>query len=159
MIGTIRRGKSQPWGTPGKLVSNAGFMCDTLELPWRNNLRGVSCIVAPDSYIGYPWESPTLGRTVIRLIDKNGRKDCLLHNGTWAGDTGLDIDGDGKAGDLVTQVHGCTLVGRGFGMIQRPDGAMQMGIYKSKDTLAELIKHFGPGQHSFLYLWDPGCEP
>lgn len=125
-------------------------MCDTLELPWKDNERGVSCITA-DSYIGWIWHSPSMGRPVVRLEDKHGRRDCLIHNGNFAG----DVD----AG-LITQVHGCTEVGMGYGVIPTPDGkGTQWGVLSSKDTLARLINHLGSGQHEFIYSWDVGCEP
>lgn len=158
MIATVRRGLSLPWGTPGKLVTSRGFACDTLELPWRDNRRGESCIIA-DAYNGWLWDSPMLKRTVVRLENKHGRQDCLIHNGNFAGDTLLDIDGDGHGGDLVTNVHGCTLVGVGYGDIQNKAGEMQRGILHSKDTLAELVEHLGPGTHTFIYLWNDGCQP
>lgn len=158
MIVTIRRGKMQPWGTPGKLVTAEGFVCDTLELPWRDNQRGLSCIIA-DAYNGWLWPSPTMRRTVVRLENKHGRQDCLIHAGNFAGDTLLDIDGDGRGGDLVTNVHGCTLVGTGYGDLKNKDGEMQRCILHSNDTLAELIVHLGPGTHTFIYLWNDGCIP
>jgi len=153
----IRRAKSTPDGTPGRLTAEGGFACDTLELPWKDNQRGISCI-KPDSYIGWIWHSPSMQRPVIRLEDKHGRRDCLLHNGNFAGDTAIDQDQDGEA-DLVTQVHGCTLVGMGFGMVKRKDGELQWGVLSSKDTLARLVNHLGAGQHTFIYTWDAGCEP
>lgn len=153
----IRRKKGQPWGTPGTLRSDRGFACDTLELPWKNNQRGVSCIIA-DTYMGWVWQSPTMGRAVVRLEDKHGRRDCLIHNGNWAGDTSIDDNIDGKP-DFVTQIHGCTEVGQGFGMIVRPDGTPQMGILSSKPTLALLVAHLGAGHHTFTYQWEDGCEP
>lgn len=157
MIATIRRQRSLPWGTPGKLVTAAGFVCDTLELPWKDNRRGESCIKA-DAYSGWLWESPTFKRTVVRLENKHGRMDCLIHNGNFAGDTLVDTNGDGNS-DLVTHVHGCTLVGQGFGELTTKKGTQQMGILHSKDTLAELVEHLGSGRHTFIYLWDNGCAP
>lgn len=154
----IVRQKGQDWGTPGRLVTEAGFACDTLELPWENNKRGISCIF-PGDYIGWIWQSPTMGRPVVRLEDKNGRKDCLIHNGNFAGDQTIDENNDGQA-DFFTQVHGCTEVGMGYGLVNRPDGAgKQMGILSSKDTLTRLIAHLGEGTHLFTYKWAEGCEP
>jgi len=158
MDAIIRRGLSAPTGTPGQLRTANGFACDTLELPWKDNLRGQSCIIA-DTYVGWIWQSPSMGRAVIRLEDKHGRQDCLIHNGNFAGDVMADVDGDGQAGDLTTQVHGCTLVGMGYGMIRRADGELQWGVLSSKDTLARLIQHMGPGIHSFTYVWQGGCSP
>lgn len=160
--GTIVRQRSTPLGTPGALALSNGFGCDTLELPWHDNQRGVSCIVA-DVYEGWVWQSPMLKRLVVRLEDKHGRHDCLWHNGNFAADE-KDIDGDGVP--EVTQVHGCTEVGRGYGDIQRKDGKMQWGIKASGATLSELIEALRdasqPGGFHRVrvqYLWAPGCEP
>lgn len=157
MKALVLRGQSANAGTPGVLTTEAGFTCDTLELPWRDNQRGLSCII-PDIYIATPWYSPTLGRMVLRLEDKHGRKDCLIHNGNFAGDTTIDVDQDGKP-DLITQVHGCTEVGRGYGNVARPDGVRQYGILNSKVTLEELVTHMGPGPHIIEYRWGPDCSP
>lgn len=150
---TILRGASAPEGTPGKLVSSAGFTCDTQELQWANNKRGISCIM-PDTYDACLWFSPMLKRMVVRLEDKHGRHDCLIHNGNWAG------EGEGE----ITQIHGCTEVGHGFGDIKRPDGVMQHGILNSGNTLNMLIEHIisqvgQNGHFNVTYAWDTGCEP
>ena len=151
----VVRGKSTPEGTPGKQTSDAGFSCDTLELQWANNRRGISCILA-DTYTATIWYSPTLGHEVLRLEDKHGRFDCLEHNGNFAG----------EAHGEVTQVHGCTEVGRGYGQIKRPgDGQVtQYGILHSVATLAELIQHVKDtigedGKISITYSWGAGCAP
>lgn len=141
----ITRNKSAPTGTPGHLlVIETRFTCDTLELPWHDNRRRISCIIA-DMYEGRIWRSPSLDRDVVRLEDKHGRADCLLHNGNYAGDEALGYR---------TQVHGCTLVGRGLGLI---DG--QFGIMNSKATLQALIDNIGKGPHEVTYVWDEGCAP
>lgn len=134
----IARGKSSPEGTLGKLDTGMGFTCDTLELQWADNQRGISCIKpapgdAPETYKAAIWYSPTLGRDVVRLEDKYGRKNCLLHNGNFAG------MGAGE----ITQVHGCTEVGRGYAKIKRPvDGNVtQFGILHSQDTIDALVTH------------------
>lgn len=154
----VLRSRSLIHGTPGRLTTENGFSCDTLELPWEDNKRGISCIKA-GIYKGWLWESPTMHRTVVRLEDKNGRKDCLLHNANFAGDQTIDVDYDGVP-DEFTQIHGCTAVGMGYGLVSRPDTkAMQMGILSSKDTLARLVAHLGPGTHEFEYAWEEGANP
>lgn len=155
---TITRAASTPDGTPGRLVTEEGFSCDTLELPWNGNKNLISCIRA-DTYLGHVWQSPTMGRPVVRLEDKHGRTNVLIHNGNFAGDPTIDEDQDGKS-DKLAQVKGCTEVGMGYGMIDRPDGhGLQWGVLSSKPTLAALIAHLGPGNHEFVYQWSPGCSP
>lgn len=136
ILGTVVREPSTPLGTRGSMLLGNGFGCDTLELPWHDNERGRSCTLA-DTYVGRVWLSPMLRRLVIRYEDKNGRHDCLVHNMNFAADA-TDIDGDGVP--EITQVHGCTGVGRGFGDIARPDGHRQWGILNSVVTLGALIE-------------------
>ncbi len=175
----IFRRKSTDFGTPGKLTiedeesGSAKWACDTLELAWHGNQRGISCIKA-DAYKGWLWYSPSFKRWVIRLEDKYGRFDCLLHNGNFAGD---------EDKGLLTQVKGCTLIGRGYADIEMKnhgagythlevlDGT-QFGISASRVTLDELIRQLG-GDLTFLptakqpagtdvlvtYTWEEGARP
>jgi hypothetical protein len=160
--GEVVRMMSTPLGTPGRLRMDNGFECDTLELPWHNNERGRSCTMA-DTYFGRVYVSPRLGRPVIRFQDKNGREDCEIHNGNFAADT-VDLDGDGTPEQ--TQVHGCTEVGHGYGMIQRKDGRLQWGLMNSTQALVALILSLTDefqkdGYHDVIitYKWADGCSP
>lgn len=158
--GTVIREASTPLGTPGRMTLENGFECDTLELPWHNNERGKSCIKA-DTYRGWAWYSPTFKRMVIRFEDKHGRKDVLIHNANFAAEE-RDVDGDGD--QEVTQLHGCTAVGRGFGEIQDRAGDMQWGIKNSSNTLLELLNSLDNGRGGFeeveiTYKWAEGSEP
>lgn len=125
---TITRTYTDDLGTRGKLTTDTGFQFDTLELPWRDNAKGKSCIIA-DTYSAKVWFSPRFGINVIRLEDKHGRSDCLIHAGNFAGDTDKGY---------FTQIHGCTLVGNGYGQIATPDNKMQFGIKNSKTSLKNL---------------------
>lgn len=171
--GEVLRGRSKPTGTPGAMSLENGFASDTQELSWHDNERGRSCTAAGVDH-GRVWWSPTLKRFVVRFEPRNGRKDCLIHNGNWAADE-EDLDGDGVP--EVTQVHGCTEVGRGFGEIQRPDGHKQWGIMHSGPTLDKLIDSLrcdpadadtildvNGERHGFhdvqiTFRWAPGCAP
>lgn len=170
--GTVVRSKSAPTGTPGVLHLETGFSCDTLELPWHNNQRGVSC-TKPGLDHGRVWWSSRLKLPVVRYEDRDGRQDVLVHNGNFAADA-RDLDGDGVS--EITQVHGCTAVGRGYGNILRRDGRSQFGIKASLATLSALIAalrdpeveqpEVGPtgfltGYHevAITYVWAPGCAP
>lgn len=168
IIGSVIRKRSTPLGTPGHLAMPL-FACETLELPWHNNERGRSC-TAPGVDRGKVWYSPTLKRLVIRYADRNSRQNCLIHNGNWAAEE-RDIDGDGVP--EITQIHGCTEVGNGYGDILRKDGRTQWGIKLSGAVLAALIDSLecdvaqadtvidGKGYHDvqIAYSWADGCEP
>ncbi len=167
--GTVLRGKDTNEGTPSKLTLETGFACDCLELKWHNNRTGLSCINA-DVYDAVLWESPHLGcnqdimvdlydgsgtinirHYVYRLADKNGRKDCLIHNGAFAGEVQLGEE---------THVKGCTIVGRGYAVAKRDDGGgMQMAILMSRPVLAELIQHTKGEPLRLTYQWADGCAP
>lgn len=154
---SIIRSESTKDGTPGHwsmIGVNGPWSCDTLELPWAGNERGRSCIVA-ESYIAKLDHSEHLGgprHQVYRLEDKNGRKDCLIHNANFAGEV--------KIGD-ETQLHGCTAVGRGYGELWRTDGVSrkQFAILASVKTLEDLIVATGGEDLNITYSWGPGCEP
>lgn len=126
-------------GTPGSMVLDNGFSCDTLELGWHGNERGKSCTAAGVDQ-GRVWFSPHLKRYVIRYEDRNGRHDCLVHNGNLAG----DVD----RGE-VTQIHGCTEVGRGFGNVTT-GGKVQWGILHSVPALEDLIASLDTGDEHIV---------
>jgi len=78
------------------------FMCRTLELPWRNNERKVSCIPAGTYQIVHH-NSPKFGWS-LWLQEVPGRTGILIHKGNYTRDIlgcilpGLyhdDIDKDG----------------------------------------------------------------
>jgi hypothetical protein len=147
----IVRQKSELWGTPGLYTNpETGFQCRTLELPWRDNLKGKSCIMA-DTYQLVVWFSPSFKMDVLRLEDKHGRADCLIHPGNWAGDA--------EQG-LFTQVHGCTLPGVAYADIELPNGkGKQHGITSSGMMLRAIMQDLGTGPHQITYRWAEGCEP
>lgn len=147
----VVRGPSEDTGTPGVLsVPEVSYTCDTLELPWLNNIGHESCVVA-DTYKCWLWFSPHLQRMVLRLEDKNGRTDCLVHNANFAGNV--------KKG-LYTQLLGCTAPGSGYGQLTKPDGSgTQYGIKNSKVTLSALLEAIGNGPHTITFSWGTGSAP
>lgn len=173
ITGRVTRGDPTPYGTPGRIVLENGYAADTQELSWHNNERGRSC-TAPGVEHGKVWYSPTLKRLVIRFADRNGRRDVLVHNGNFAADE-QDLDGDGTP--EVTQIHGCTEVGDGFGDILRKDGKKQWGIKGSVAALERLIaslrcpieqadtvvevggERMGFHDVEVTYRWAEGSEP
>jgi len=149
----ITRQASSDSGTPGALTvtnpAGESFACDTLELPWHDNASDVSCICA-DVYGATPWYSDHMHCEVLRLQDKHGRQDCLIHCGNFAGDAALGFE---------TQVRGCTLVGDRYGWLINEQGRSQRAILDSRATLEGLIAFLGAGEHTVTYTWAPGCAP
>ena len=95
--------------TIGELFLNGERFCDTLELPYRDNQRSISCIPAGEYKVRLrlPRESAT--RDYIHLIVKDvpNRSHILFHRGNTAKDTkGCILVGQGTQQDIV---HNSTL--------------------------------------------------
>ena len=151
MKGTLMRGSTDNLGTRGNLTLENGWGIDTLELPWRGNAEGVSCIKA-GAYHGVIGLSAHLGRDVVKLDDKNGRSEVEMHNGNFAGDVALGY---------FTQVKGCVLIGSGYGPVILPDGSgkQQLGILNSVTSLGALLAQLG-GEDLYLEVeWQHDIWP
>ncbi len=79
--------------TIGRLTLSGGtFQCFTLELPWKENERGISCIPA-GTYEAFKRMSPKNG-SVIELLNVKDRSNIQVHRGNY-----------------TRQIEGCILVG------------------------------------------------
>ena len=95
--------------TMGELFLNGERMCDTLELPYKDNQRSISCIPSGEYKVRmrYPRESGT--REYLHLLIKEvpNRDYILFHRGNTAKDTrGCILVGLGSQQDIV---HNSTL--------------------------------------------------
>ena len=102
--------------TLGRL-SVGDFRCFTLELPWKNNERSVSCIPA-GTYTMSKYHSPTKG-WVFLLHGVPDRTYIEIH-----------------AGNYTRQIEGCILVGDGIKYLD-DDGIPD--VTNSKATLSKLL--------------------
>ena len=97
------RGPSTDEGTPGVLLREDGSrIAYTLELPWRDNQRRVSCI-PPGRYRARYVVTPKRPSGVYLLENVPGRDSILIHSGNVAGDVSLGLESD---------VLGCILLGQ-----------------------------------------------
>ena len=102
------------------------FTLDTLELPWKNNERNVSCI--PEGvYKGVRRYSKKY-KHHIHITDVEGRSLILIHWGNYAGSV------NPKTG--YPDIQGCILTGNGFKDITG-DGIDE--ILSSKTTFNKLM--------------------
>ena len=90
--------------TMGEIFINGERFCDTLELPYRDNQRRVSCIPIGEYPVRmrYPRESAT--RYYLHLLVKEvpNRDYILFHRGNTAKDTkGCILVGQGSQQDVV----------------------------------------------------------
>ena len=104
------------------MMSVDGFNCFTLELPWLDNQKNISCIPAGiyDYFIRY---SPSKKMDVLQLKDVENREYIQIH-----------------AGNYTSQILGCILVGDGIKYLNRdniPD------VTNSGATLKNVLIHAG----------------
>lgn len=78
-----------PEGTNGTILLYGKPLCQTIELPWRQNRRNTSCI--PEGrYRLQPYPSLRFGRCLL-VADVPGRSGILIH----------------AANDATTELRGC----------------------------------------------------
>ena len=75
--------------TIGELFLNGEKMCDTLELPYKDNKRSISCIPAGEyqARLRYPRESGSRDYLHILVKDVPNRDYILFHRGNTAKDS------------------------------------------------------------------------
>ena len=101
----------------------------TMELPWRDNQRAMSCIPEGE-YECHIRKSRKYG-WVYHIRSVPDRSDILLHNGNVAGGKGY-----------VTHSKGCILLGTKFGRLKTPSG-VQRAVLLSKKATRQFRKHMG----------------
>jgi hypothetical protein len=77
MILTLHREALEPV-TLGRLKVDGIMHSHTLELPWRDNQTGISCI-PPGVYAVAFFDSPKFKRTILRLKGVPGREAVEIH--------------------------------------------------------------------------------
>ena len=117
-------------GTFGELVlASKSFRCSTLELPWRGNLHGTSCI--PEGLYDFKWrtDSPKHGECYEAAYVPN-RDAIQIHSANLSGDAGMNF---------VAQLLGCIALGNGVDVFKKgipPAGTKdQMGVTGSRSTM------------------------
>ena len=91
--------------TLGELFLNGERMCDTLENPWIDNQRNISCIPEGEYPVRlrYPRESGTRDYLHLLVQDVPNRDWILFHRGNTAKDTsGCILVGLGSQQDFVS---------------------------------------------------------
>lgn len=94
------------------------FTCKTLELPWLNNMRKVSCI-PEGKYTVVERTSEKYGRH-FHITSVPNRSFILIH-----------------AGNFTKEILGCVLVGKKHTDINK-DGITD--VTDSRDTMADLLR-------------------
>ena len=152
----LTRDETSDQGTFGTLRTDRGFECRIMELPWRNNAKGESCI--PDMACEFRWrtDSPKHGACYEMVPDAEApdRTNIQIHAANLAGDAAMGY---------VKQLDGCLAPGAAvvtFKAGTPPAGAKdQRGVAASKATLRELETHLGHEPFQLKMAWGPGIDP
>ncbi len=126
---TLQREPSTDAGTFGTLALKDGLTLRTVELPWRGNATGRSCI-PPGTYRCEIVNSPRFGR-VYGVRDVVGRQNILLHAANFGG----DVD-KGLQSDLL----GCIAPATDIKTLTNKSGQLQRAGVNSAQALASLMK-------------------
>lgn len=93
--------------TVGVLIAKTDrivFICRTLELPWKNNQRSVSCIPEGEYDVIKEQDSPKHHYPHFRILNVPGREGILIHIVNYVkdlegcvgvGNSHIDMNGDG----------------------------------------------------------------
>lgn len=125
-VAALRRLQSSLQGTFGLLDTPLGFRCCTIELPWDDNRRSLSCIPAGAYDVAWTY-SPAFGRFMYVLLNTAPREGIRIHAGNLAGDV--------RAG-FRTHFAGCIGLGLRFGFL---DG--QRAVLQSAPAVLALEGH------------------
>lgn len=117
---TLKRINSSSECVLGVLELDNKEICKTLELPWRDNQKGISCIPAGEYKLS-PYPSSRFGEVYI-VNDVPGRDGILIHTGNTADD-----------------IQGCILVGGSYGKLNGKRAVLnsRQAFNLLKETLGE----------------------
>jgi hypothetical protein len=95
-----------PEGTNGKLMSEGKLLCNTIELPWKNNEKRVSCIPEGRYFIRKRYSQKF--KWHLEVVDVKNRSYILFH----------------PANNALLELNGCIapvtkLSGPGLGLMSR----------------------------------------
>ncbi len=133
------RNNSTIQGVTGLLWAN-DFRLNTIELPWKDNQRDISCIPV-GRYDVIPYNSPLHGSVfLVKAVPDRGSIEFHILN--WAGDAALGYRTDSE---------GCIGVGTSIGEI-----AGQTAILRSASAMKLLLGYCDGDGFSLHIVWQAG---
>ena len=141
---TLYRFRSSDEGTLGAILDEAWEpIVLTIELPWVDNKRNLSCIPPGEYNVDYlPRSGSGKYNKTYWIRGVPSRSQVLIHSGNWAGSI--------KKG-YRTHSNGCPLVGTRFGRL-----GGQMAVLASKIGMNKLRREIG--EESFRLTVIDGTE-
>lgn len=133
-VDLIRICEHKEHGTFGVMVYQNAPICPTVELPWKDNKRNVSCI-PPNRYLVTPFTRSNGGDAYL-LNDVPGRSSILIH-----------------VANMAKELKGCIAPGTGFGSlwIKNTQG---IGVLHSGAAMQELKKLVDGYERWYLTITD-----
>lgn len=113
----------------GVLQVGGSLICFTLELPWKNNQRKISCIPAGEYPLSRAY-SPRFDKSMWHVFSVFGRGGILFHIGNTAADT-----------------EGCILLGMTNGFMEG-----KRAVLRSADALKIFEEALRPSDHASLLI-------
>ena len=146
----VRRNSTMA-GTPGTIILGDGTFRSyrSIELPWRDNERDISCIPPGGPY---PLEllsehvSEKFPYTHIAVRDVPGRSGIRIHRANWAG---------AKDKGYKSEMEGCIAPGMTSAWRRTSVGGGQPGVGNSTRALKQLVSAVATGD-SHLYIFQAG---
>ena len=125
-------------GTFGQLTTPNGKKFHTVELPWRNNQRRISCIPAGRYRCGW---HPSRKFGIVPILKNVPNRDAILmHKGNYAGDVQAGYKSD---------YLGCIGIGVGLASVRVGD-KMQKMITSSTIACEEVFRQLRPSEFEIL---------
>lgn len=116
-----------PSGTNGTLVSEGQFICNTIELPWKENKKRVSCI-PEGKYLLRKRYAPKF-RWHLEVVGVKNRTFILFH----------------PANNALLELNGCIapvtqISGPGLGLLSRQAfSRLKKLVYRSLDSKKRVV--------------------
>lgn len=141
---TLTRYETGPEGTYSNVVTDNGYQCYGMELPWLDNKTGVSCAPA-GSFLFKVADSPKHGKVYQEWDDPKtkekedvpGREFIQIHRANW-----------------IRQLRGCIALGGAVGIVLGIKGVMS-----SEDTVNRFMADLDGEPFLLTIKWESHLEP
>lgn len=136
MDAEVRRLTQTDFATFGELVIHGDAVCKTLELPWKDNANGVSCIPAGTYWVEREF-SPAFKRDLFELKDVPHRSECKFH-----------------PANVPHELKGCIALGEDYGTVGGEDG-----VVRSRAAVDTFMALYADADGFWLTVTDPRANP
>lgn len=127
-------------GTQGMLAM-PGFRCWTMEPPWRDNQRSISCI--PEGTYNVVLRYSPKYRNVYWVTEVDSRSYILIHAGNFGGDRSLGFK---------THTEGCLLLGKTRGKLTGQKAILNSRIMVRKFNNLLAFEPFTLSIYNFTHI-------